>query len=176
MTIKQESELCLITYFAVCGICIEEKGTEEWVNILRQIWQTIDNYWGGIVERTKIPSQIPKGDFQIKLRVPFIKKFYTSWESLDVGCRRLLRWLRIFRNSLMHLVEGGGRGVPLLGRSPEDAGVEVDHWGSHQPRATPSFKAKLVSMFVDCRFLEEKSKIGYIQGLREHILSKINNW
>ena len=109
MTIKQESELCLITYFAVCGICIEEKGTEKWVNILRQIWQTMDNYWGGIVERTKIPSQIPKGDFQIKLRVPFIKKFYTSWESLDVGCRRLLRWLRIFRNSLMHLVEGGGR-------------------------------------------------------------------
>ena len=73
----------------------------------------------------------------------------------------------------MHLVEGGGRGVPLLGRSPEDAGVH--HWGSHQPRATPSFKAKLVSMFVDCRFLEEKSKIGYIQGLKEHILSKINN-
>ena len=73
----------------------------------------------------------------------------------------------------MHLVEGGGRGVPLLGRSPEDAGV--DHWVSHQPRATPSFKAKVVSMFVDCRFLEEKSKIGYIQGFREHILSKINN-
>ena len=50
-------------------------------------------------------------------------------------------------------------------QSPEDAGV--GHWGSHQPRATPSFKAKVVSMFVDCRFLEEKSKIGYIQGFRE---------
>ena len=164
MTIKQESEPCLISYFAFCGICIEEIGTGKWVDILGHIWQTMDNYWGGIVERTKISSQILKGDCEIKFRVPFIKKFIhheNHWMWVvgdywgDWGFLGTL-WCIWWREE-----EGG---VPLLGRSPEDAGV--DHWVSHQPRATPSFKAKVVSMFVDCRFLEEKSKIGYIQGFR----------
>ena len=119
----------------------------------------MDNYWGGIVKWTKIPSQILKGDCQIKFHVPFIKKFihpenHWMWVVGDywgdwgfLGTLLCIWWRE----------EEGG--VPLLGRSPEDAGV--DHWVSHQPRATPSFKAKVVSMFVDCRFLEEKSKIGY---------------
>ena len=117
--------------------------TGKWVDIFRHIWQTMDNYWGGIVKWTKILSQILKGDCQIKFHVPFIKKFIhpeNHWMWVvgdywgDWGFLGTL-WCIWWREE-----EGG---VPLLGRSPEDAGV--DHWVSHQPRATPSFKAKVVS-------------------------------
>ena len=66
----------------------------------------------------------------------------------------------------MHLVEGGGRGSPAFGE--ESRGCGGGPLGVPPATGHTLFQSKggLRSMFVDCLFLEEKSKIGYIQGFR----------